>query len=165
MRGRAAPCSAVAALMTSGSAVRQSAATVTPRHSLATDLTAAKSPSDAIGNPASMMSAPSVSSCLAMRTFSARFIEQPGDCSPSRSVVSNIAIRFPAMHFFLLWGEEGNGRAWAGESQSYNLYEKIMCCDNITLGFEVITYCRLDRTWLTSPPSKQEQNRDGHQPA
>jgi hypothetical protein len=40
--------------------------------------------------PASMMSTPSFSSWAATFSFSSRFIEQPGDCSPSRSVVSKI---------------------------------------------------------------------------
>ncbi len=92
MRGRAARLSASPARRMSCSEVRQSAATVNARHSAATAVTAAKSPSEAMGNPASMMSTPSASSWCASRTFSSRFIEQPGDCSPSLSVVSKIAI-------------------------------------------------------------------------
>ena len=49
---------------------------------------AAKSPSEAIAKPASMMSTPRSSSACAMVSFSCVVIEQPGDCSPSRSVVS-----------------------------------------------------------------------------
>ena len=45
---------------------------------------------EAMGKPASMMSTPSDSSCRAMRIFSAMVMENPGDCSPSLSVVSKI---------------------------------------------------------------------------
>ena len=64
-------------------------ATVARLHSLATSLTASKSPSEAMAKPASMISTPIVSSWAATFSFSSRFIEQPGDCSPSRRVVSN----------------------------------------------------------------------------
>ena len=53
-------------------------------------LTASKSPGDAIGNPASIISTPSSSKTLAIWIFSSRLIDAPGDCSPSRIVVSNI---------------------------------------------------------------------------
>lgn len=52
--------------------------------------TAAKSPSEAMGNPASMMSTPISSRSWAISSFSAWVIVAPGDCSPSRSVVSKI---------------------------------------------------------------------------
>ena len=55
--------------------------------------TASKSPSEAIGKPASITSTPIFSRALAMRIFSSRFMDAPGDCSPSRSVVSNITTR------------------------------------------------------------------------
>jgi hypothetical protein len=92
MRGRAARLSARPARAMSCSEVRASAATVTARHSAAMAWTAAKSPSEAMGNPASITSTPSASSCRASRNFSSKFIEQPGDCSPSLSVVSKTAI-------------------------------------------------------------------------
>ena len=44
-----------------------------------------------MGKPASMMSTPSRASCAAMRIFSSMFMENPGDCSPSRRVVSKNA--------------------------------------------------------------------------
>lgn len=56
----------------------------------ATRLTASKSPCEAIGKPASQMSTPSRASCLPISTFSSAVSVAPGDCSPSRSVVSNI---------------------------------------------------------------------------
>src|SRR5436189_1767633 len=40
-----------------------------------------------------MMSTPSRASCSAISTFSDLFSAMPGDCSPSRSVVSNIRTR------------------------------------------------------------------------
>jgi len=49
---------------------------------------AAKSPSEAMAKPASMMSTPRSSSAWAMVSFSCVVMLQPGDCSPSRSVVS-----------------------------------------------------------------------------
>jgi len=64
----------------------------TPRTASATALTDSKSPSLAIGKPASITSTPSRSSCRASASFSPRFMLQPGDCSPSRSVVSRSAI-------------------------------------------------------------------------
>ena len=45
---------------------------------------------DAAGNPASMTSTPSVSSCRASRSFSSGDRLLPGACSPSRRVVSKI---------------------------------------------------------------------------
>ena len=57
----------------------------------AISLTDSKSPSEAMGKPASMMSTPRASSCLATRSFSWPFIVLPGDCSPSLNVVSKIS--------------------------------------------------------------------------
>ena len=63
-----------------------------PRIVLAISRTASKSPGEAIGKPASMMSTPRSTSAWATSSFSCRFMLQPGDCSPSRSVVSKILI-------------------------------------------------------------------------
>ena len=51
------------------------------------------SPGDVIGKPASMMSTPRRASWSAISTFSVLFSEIPGDCSPSRSVVSKMRTR------------------------------------------------------------------------
>src|SRR6185369_12906655 len=127
IRGRAAYFSASAARATSSSEVRQSAATLTFRHWAATALTAAKSPSEAIGKPASMMSTPRSWSFCAIRTFSVRFIEQPGDCSPSRKVVSKMLTLFCGMGFPSCGqANEDATEGWAN-SQSYNLYRNIDC--------------------------------------
>src|SRR6185437_3939376 len=56
--------------------------------------TAAASPGDEIGKPASMMSTPSRASWCAISSFSCLLSEIPGDCSPSRRVVSKIFTRF-----------------------------------------------------------------------
>ena len=56
--------------------------------------TASKSPGEVIGKPASITSTPSRASCWAISSFSCVFSEIPGDCSPSRSVVSKISTRF-----------------------------------------------------------------------
>ncbi len=53
-------------------------------------LTASKSPSEAMGKPASMMSTPISSSSAAIWSFSSSDMVAPGDCSPSRRVVSKI---------------------------------------------------------------------------
>ena len=59
-------------------------------------LTASKSPGDAMGNPASHTSTPRAESCRAICSFSVMLSVAPGDCSPSRSVVSKMMRRsFP----------------------------------------------------------------------
>ncbi len=55
--------------------------------------TAAKSPSEAIGKPASMMSTPMSSSSSATSSFSSWVMVAPGHCSPSRKVVSKMTTR------------------------------------------------------------------------
>ncbi len=60
------------------------------RRRLAMSLTAAKSPSEAIGKPASMISTPISSSRPAISSFSSWVMVAPGDCSPSRRVVSKM---------------------------------------------------------------------------
>jgi hypothetical protein len=50
--------------------------------------------SEAIGKPASTMSAPSSSSLAAIRNFSSTVMLHPGDCSPSLRVVSKIHTRW-----------------------------------------------------------------------
>src|SRR3982074_192728 len=52
--------------------------------------TAAKSSGLAAGKPASMTSTPSRASWWASSTFCTELSEKPGDCSPSRRVVSKI---------------------------------------------------------------------------
>ena len=64
-----------------------------PSTSRAIAWTASKSPGEVIGKPASMMSTPRRASWCAISTFSWRLSEMPGDCSPSRSVVSKIFTR------------------------------------------------------------------------
>ena len=63
---------------------RASAATCTQGNSRLTASTASKSPSEAIGKPASRISTPSSTSFAAIRSFSGTVMLQPGDCSPSR---------------------------------------------------------------------------------
>ena len=58
----------------------------------ATALTPSKSPGEETANPASTMSTPSRSSCVPISTFSSGDSAMPGDCSPSRNVVSKIVI-------------------------------------------------------------------------
>ena len=90
MRARAAPLSASAARAMSRSLARASEHTVASLMASAIALTAAKSPLDDAAKPASMTSTCSRSSCRAMRSFSSRVMEAPGDCSPSRKVVSKM---------------------------------------------------------------------------
>src|SRR5688572_1703345 len=74
-----------------------------PCTSRATALTLSQSPREAAGNPASMTSTPRSASARATRSFSGCAMLQPGDCSPSRSVVSKIITRSRDMgHLALL---------------------------------------------------------------
>ena len=70
---------------------RRSIGPSTPREIAST---ASKSPGEVIGKPASITSTPSRASCWAISTFSAVLSEIPGDCSPSRRVVSKMWTRF-----------------------------------------------------------------------
>ena len=56
-----------------------------------TSFTASKSPSEAIAKPAYTIS--TFKDCSVSKTFSfsSKFMEQPGDCSPSLRVVSKIS--------------------------------------------------------------------------
>ncbi len=74
----------------SGSMARASPQIIVPRTLAAISRTASKSPGEAIGNPASITSTPRSQSAWAISIFSGRFMLAPGDCSPSRSVVSKI---------------------------------------------------------------------------
>src|SRR6476659_3757188 len=74
---------------------RASPATVATLTRSAMSWTASKSPGDAAGNPASMMSTPSRTMASAISSFSSTVIVAPGDCSPSRNVVSKTQMRFP----------------------------------------------------------------------
>ncbi len=58
--------------------------------SFAISLTASFSPLEVIGMPASIVSTPSLSSCLAIVSLSSTVNETPGVCSPSLKVVSKI---------------------------------------------------------------------------
>ena len=93
MRGRSESLIAFQAASMSWNDVRASPQITGPCTSRAIAVTASKSPGDVIGNPASMMSAPSRASWCAISSFSWTFSEMPGDCSPSRSVVSKIRTR------------------------------------------------------------------------
>src|SRR3712207_8336657 len=68
--------------------IRASPAIVGPLTSDAMRLTDSKSPSEVIGNPASITSTSRRASWWAISTFSSTESEIPGDCSPSRKVVS-----------------------------------------------------------------------------
>src|SRR5208283_3368146 len=90
MRRLGAYFNASHALFISCSLALASPAIVAPCTSDAVLCTASKSPGDAMGKPASIMSTPSFTSCRATCSFSSTFMEAPGDCSPSLNVVSNI---------------------------------------------------------------------------
>ena len=93
MRGRSAGRKASQARSISLTVARASPATALSLTRLAILFTASKSPRDAIGKPASMTSTPKRSRTSATWIFSSRFMEQPGDCSPSRRVVSKMTTR------------------------------------------------------------------------
>jgi hypothetical protein len=91
MRERAAPLSASAERAMSRSLARASEQTVDSLIDVGNRRTASKvAVADEAAKPASMTSTRSRSSCRAMRSFSSRVIEAPGDCSPSRKVVSKM---------------------------------------------------------------------------
>ena len=68
-------------------------------------LTASRSPSEAAGNPASITSTPSFSSCTASRSFYAEFMLAPGLCSPSLKVVSKMITRSVMVDSYRLVGD------------------------------------------------------------
>ena len=93
MRGRAETRTASCARSMSGAWARARPAMTGPSTSAAMLRTASKSPGEAIGKPASMTSTPSRASWCAISSFSPTFSEMPGDCSPSRRVVSKMMTR------------------------------------------------------------------------
>ncbi len=101
MRQDFAPFSASMPRWMSLSLARHSPATVRSLITLATALTASKSPLEDAGKPASITSTFMRSSWRAMRSFSSLVIEAPGDCSPSRMVVSKM-INLSCVHRPLL---------------------------------------------------------------
>ena len=90
MRGRSECLTAFQAASMSCAAVRARPQITGPSTAFAIAATASASPGEVIGNPASMMSTPSRASWWAISSFSCTFSEMPGDCSPSRSVVSKM---------------------------------------------------------------------------
>ncbi len=90
MRGRAESRTAAPARSMSAGLQRARPQMIGPSTCRAMAWTASKSPGDAMGKPASMMSTPRSLSACATSSFSARFMLAPGDCSPSRKVVSKI---------------------------------------------------------------------------
>jgi hypothetical protein len=90
MRARLAPFRASAARLMSRSLARDSEHTVESLIAAAIAFTASKSPLELAAKPASMTSTFSLSSWRAMRSFSSLVIDAPGDCSPSRKVVSKM---------------------------------------------------------------------------
>src|SRR2546425_949349 len=93
MRTLGAPFKASQARSISSGRARARLQIVGPSTSCAMRRTASKSPGELYANPASMMSTPSRANCLATINFSSGFMAAPGDCSPSRSVVSKMRIR------------------------------------------------------------------------
>ncbi len=93
MRGRSASLTAPQTASMSALWVRARPQMTGPSTVRAMAWTASKSPGEAIGKPASITSTPRRASCWAISTFSAAFSEMPGDCSPSRSVVSKMWTR------------------------------------------------------------------------
>ena len=91
MRGRLAHLSASAARSMSFSTARvrpQTTQSSPARRPIS--CTERKSPGEEMGKPASITSTPMRMSCWAMTSFSSVFMDAPGLCSPSRSVVSKM---------------------------------------------------------------------------
>ena len=93
MRGRSESLMAFQAASTSCALARARPQITGPCTSRAMAWTASKSPGEEIGKPASITSTPSRASWCAISSFSCLFSEIPGDCSPSRRVVSKIFTR------------------------------------------------------------------------
>ena len=93
MRFRAASARAFADASMSPLLQRERLQMVAPSTWRATPWMASKSPGDAAAKPASMTSTPRSRSAFATCSFCGRFIEAPGDCSPSRRVVSKTTTR------------------------------------------------------------------------
>src|SRR4051794_19509105 len=72
---------------------RASPVMIGPSTSRAIVRTASKSPGEAAGKPASITSTPRRASWCAISSFSPGLSEMPGDCSPSRRVVSKMMTR------------------------------------------------------------------------
>ena len=89
MRGwSASPMESAAASM-SFSTARASAAIVVPFTCRAMSRQPSNCCGEETGNPASIASTPSFPSCAATSHFCSTLMDAPGDCSPSRRVVSN----------------------------------------------------------------------------
>ena len=93
MRFFTAGCIASPAARTSRSLARDSEHTVDLVIVLAMVLMASKSPGLAAAKPASITSTPNFSNWRAIRIFSSLVMAAPGDCSPSRKVVSKMMTR------------------------------------------------------------------------
>src|SRR5579884_2219040 len=92
IRGRSAPRTASTTASMSARLARASPAMIGPLTSRAISCTPSRSPGELAGNPASMTSTRISARARAASSFSCVFIVKPGDCSPSRSVVSKIRI-------------------------------------------------------------------------
>ena len=97
MRGRSASLMASQQVRMSLSVQRASPQMTAPLTARAMDCTAAKSPGLLAGKPASMTSTPRRASWWAISSFSVALRLLPGDCSPSRSVVSKKTTGTPAL--------------------------------------------------------------------
>src|SRR6266516_7865327 len=97
--GRFAFSTARMARSTSCSRVRASERTIGFTTAAATRRTDSKSPSEEAAKPASITSTPRCSSWRAIASFSSTFMVAPGDCSPSRRVVSKICTRSMVVSF------------------------------------------------------------------
>ena len=113
------------ALRTSFSTARANEQTVALVMILAIAFTDSKSPGLAAAKPASITSTPIFSNWRAIRIFSSLVMDAPGDCSPSRMVVSNMMTRLfwlVVMVFFskvvccCIKAFKSNGRPWASAS-------------------------------------------------
>ena len=102
----------------SGFSARERLATVAFFTVCAIVFTAWKSPGEAMAKPASMMSTPKRSSWRATSVFSCKFMLQPGDCSPSRSVVSNTLTCLMISLLFVWLMQRPHSRIPAGISRN-----------------------------------------------
>ena len=101
-----------------------------------------KSPGLETGKPASIISTPSSSNCRASSSFSLLFNLQPGTCSPSRSVVSNMCIFFPGIYIYL--------------KSLQSIFERFFPGLNLFTCFESYKVITVPDSFRTKPPAFYE---------
>ncbi len=127
--------------------------------------TAAKSPGLLAGKPASITSTPRRTSWWAISSFSEAFMLLPGDCSPSRRVVSKKTTGTPRLRREPAGGAPATGPVTTGLDQARRARLSIayivarghgLCLLALTTKSWLLT-CRMAPASQVSPPSGEQQ--------